>query len=646
VVIIGSLLQPLSHTENIIMVSFIDRVKAKLFSSEQKTDDNKKTPEKAASPEAKSAEKPAAKGEGDQTQAKASGNEQGQGERKDGDGQKRRRRRRRGPRKEGGTEGSAEGEAQPTQSTGEGSSEGQSQSQGRSQGQGQGQKRPPRRRAPRKEGESGETRGENKGDNQGQKDRSSSSRQGSGRRGPRKEYDQSGELPPEVSVERPEWDLTRFVVAEKEGSTRFHDLELPEEVMQSIHELGFEYCTPIQAGILPQMLAGKDAIGRAQTGTGKTAAFLLNIFTHFARNPKVMEPGKPRALILAPTRELAIQLEAEASVLGKYTGLRSLVVYGGMDYQKQQRTLKERSVDILVATPGRLLDFKRRQDANLDEVEILVIDEADRMLDMGFIPDVRNIVHSTPHKNKRQTLFFSATFNSDVLRLADQWTSEPIKVEIEPDQVAAKNINQIIYMITQNQKLALIYNLITKTDVERILVFANRRSTCRRLYEDLEDRDIPAALLTGDVDQNKRLKTLERFREGSPKVLVATDVAGRGIHVDGVSHVVNYDLPDDAEDYVHRIGRTGRAGASGIAISFASENDGFAIPAIEEYIGGELKCTYPEEEMLETPPKAKYRDRSKDKAARMKNQGGRGGGRSGGGNRSGGRPGGNRGGRR
>ena len=439
------------------------------------------------------------------------------------------------------------------------------------------------------------------------------------------------------------WDPSSFTVPPEEGKARFQDLDIPSEILHAIADLDFQYCMPIQAQILPSTLKGYDAMGRAQTGTGKTAAFLITIFSHILRNPpsEKRRNGTPRALVIAPTRELALQIEKDGRDLGKYLDIELLAVFGGMDYEKQRRKIKERKLDVVVATPGRLLDFRRRQDMNLGQVEILVIDEADRMLDMGFIPDVRQIIHSTPQKSKRQTMFFSATLTKDVIRLADQWTRDAVSVEIEPEQVAVDSVEQRLYVVTTDEKFALLINIIQRDQAERVMVFANRRDQTRKLYELLQRYQISCALLSGDVPQTKRIRTLEQFRNGDFCVLVATDVAGRGLHVDGVSHVVNFTLPQDPEDYVHRIGRTGRAGASGISISFACEQDAFQIPAIEEYIKAELKGTHPDPELLELPkppPMTEEQKRQLDrpKPERSRSRSSRGRGRSGGQQRSGG----------
>ncbi len=401
-----------------------------------------------------------------------------------------------------------------------------------------------------------------------------------------------------------EWDPSSFNVPPAEDKTRFHDLDLPGEIMHAIDDLGFQYCSPIQAEILPATLSGRDASGQAQTGTGKTAAFLITLLSHFIRNPLSgkREKGTPRALVLDTTRELVMQITEEAELLSKYCRVCTVSVFGGTDYQKQRRQLSEQETDIVVATPGRLIDFCEHYDVNLNKLEILVIDEADRMMDMGFIPQVRRIVRHTPHKDRRQTLFFSATMTGDVERLSSQWTNEPATVEIEPEQVETASVEQIVYLVTGREKFALLYNTIVRQDLKRVIVFCNRRDETQRVGDHLNRYGINCAVISGEVAQKKRMRTLEQFRSGNIRVLVATDVAGRGLHIEGVSHVINYTLPHEAENYVHRIGRTGRAGATGTSVSFACEEDSFYIPAIEEFLGHPLSCTQPEEEWLKLPP--------------------------------------------
>jgi ATP-dependent RNA helicase RhlB len=432
-------------------------------------------------------------------------------------------------------------------------------------------------------------------------DRGERPRQERGPRPPRK-------IDEVIEVEAPpphEWNPEHFPVPPEEGKVRFHDLNLSPAVMHAIADLGFKYCTPIQAGILNKTLDHADATGRAQTGTGKTAAFLITILTHFERNPapQPRKKGTPRALVIAPTRELVVQIEKDSKGLSKYMHCKTVAVFGGMDYDKQRRFLGEGAVDIVAATPGRLLDFKRRGDIDLSQVEILVIDEADRMLDMGFIPDVRRIIESTPMKGKRQTMFFSATLTPEVNRLAKSWTREAFEIDVTPPKdITLSTIDQMVYIITNDEKFTLLYNLITKHALERVMVFANRRDETQALKDKLSAYGISCGLLSGDVSQELRLRTLEAFRAGKIKVLVATDVAARGLHIEGVSHVVNYSLPQDPEDYVHRIGRTGRAGALGISVSFATETEAYEIPSIEHYIGRGLPAVTPDSELLTPPP--------------------------------------------
>lgn len=416
------------------------------------------------------------------------------------------------------------------------------------------------------------------------------------------------------------WDVSRFKVPVVEGQIRFHDFNLPNPLMHAIFDLGFQYCTPIQAEILPSTLSGKDASGRAQTGTGKTAAFLVTVITHMLNNliHGSRNSGTPRTLVLAPTRELALQISEEARQLVRYCDLSVLTVFGGMDYEKQRRQLNAGPVDIIVATPGRLLDFLRRRDIFLKKVEILIIDEADRMLDMGFIPDVRKIIYSTPNKDKRQTMLFSATLTEQITRLASQWTRDPVTVEIEPEQVAVDTVNQVVYIVTATEKFALLFNIIAQQNLSRALVFCNRRDEVRRLAEMLTRHGINCSTMSGEVSQKKRVRRLEDFKKGKIRVLVATDVAGRGIHIEGMDHVINYTLPLDPEDYVHRIGRTGRAGVLGTSVSFADEEDSFYIPAIEEFMGRELSCTRPDDDWLIMPTPMRKRKRRRKPRRRRK----------------------------
>ncbi|MFL0804175.1 MAG: DEAD/DEAH box helicase [Agarilytica sp.] len=380
----------------------------------------------------------------------------------------------------------------------------------------------------------------------------------------------------------------------------FSELNLRPEMNRALDDMGFEFCSPIQEKSLPYSLSSHDVVGKAQTGTGKTAAFLLAVFEDLLKAQPEEEryAGEARALILAPTRELVVQIAKDAEILAKYTDLQIHTLVGGMDYNRQLNKLNSSLVDILVATPGRLIDFCEKREVYLDQLEVLVIDEADRMLDMGFIPQIKRIVRLTPKNTDRQTLMFSATFPDDVRRLAEQWTHNAVKVEIEPERVATDSIEQKVYLASTDEKLKLLCNLFDDPDVGSLIVFANRRDECRRLHQQLTRRKLNVGLLSGEIPQGKRIRTLEDFKSGKLHALVATDVAGRGIHINDVSHVVNYTLPDEPEDYVHRIGRTGRAGKTGVSISFACEEDAFRLPAIEELLGVKLECTQPPEHLL------------------------------------------------
>jgi len=381
----------------------------------------------------------------------------------------------------------------------------------------------------------------------------------------------------------------------------FRSLVLRESILKGLQEAGFERCTLIQERTLPLTLQGRDVAAQAQTGTGKTAAFLITILTHFSRTPapQPRRKGAPRALILAPTRELVLQIQKDAKALARYTQCETMAVFGGMEYRSQQRQLNEGLIDIVAATPGRLLDFKRKRIIDLGKVEILVIDEADRMLDMGFIPDVRRIIESTPPKGKRQTMFFSATLTPEVNRLATAWTREAVQIDVTPlRDITLSTIDQVVYITTDEEKFTLLYNLITRMNLERVMVFTNRRDEAQFLKDRLAARAIRCGLLSGEVSQEQRVKTLEAFRNGRLKVMVATDVAARGLHIEGVSHVVNYSLPMDPQDYVHRIGRTGRAGALGTSVSFATETEAYEIPEIEKFIGRDLTAIHPEPDLL------------------------------------------------
>ena len=375
----------------------------------------------------------------------------------------------------------------------------------------------------------------------------------------------------------------------------FADFDLPDELNRAIDDLAFTECTPVQTATLPYSIDGRDIIAQAQTGTGKTAAFLISIITYHLENPELKErvAGTPFALIIAPTRELVLQISEDAVKLSRHTDMSIVSVVGGIDYEKQKQKLGK-AVDIVVATPGRLLDFCRSGTVDLSQVESLVIDEADRMLNMGFIPDVRSIIRKTPRKERRQTQLFSATISTDIRRLAENWTLDPVTISIEPEQIAVDSVDQLVYLTTESEKFNVLFNLIHIQKIIRAIIFVNRRDQTRNLEEKLYRHGFRTGLLTGEVPQKKRIRTLDQFKDGEIELLVATDVAGRGIHVDDISHVINYNLPEDPEDYVHRIGRTGRAGAMGTSISLVCESDAFMLPAIENLLGEKLFCEQPE----------------------------------------------------
>lgn len=398
----------------------------------------------------------------------------------------------------------------------------------------------------------------------------------------------------------------------------FDSLDLQKPLKDAIDRLGFEFCTPIQAQSLVHTLAGHDVTGKAQTGTGKTAAFLITIINDLLTHPVEEERylAEPRALIVAPTRELAIQIADDADKLTHFCDLHTVTLVGGEDYQKQTKALDKAPVDIVVATPGRLLDFVSNDNLYLGLVEQLVLDEADRMLDMGFIPQVRQVVSRTPKKECRQTLLFSATFPPEVVELGNRWAMEPIMVEVEPEHVASEAVEQIVYLVTTDDKYKLLYNLISQPGADKVIVFSNRRDQVRRLADSLYRNGIDCGMLSGEIAQNKRIRTLNDFKTGKIQILVATDVAGRGLHIEDVTHVVNFTLPEEPEDYVHRIGRTGRAGAVGTSVSFACEEDSFLLPAIEEKLGAKLDCIHPDEKLLADAPPYTRNSRFKESRER------------------------------
>jgi len=369
----------------------------------------------------------------------------------------------------------------------------------------------------------------------------------------------------------------------------FASLGLVDEVMAGIKQAGFVNCTPIQAQTLPIALAGRDVAGQAQTGTGKTAAFLLALYQSLLTRPPGPNrtPTSVRALIVAPTRELAVQIHHDALTLGAHTGLKHTVVFGGIDYEKQRQELGA-GCDVLIGTPGRLIDYFKQHVFDLRHAQVLVLDEADRMFDLGFIADIRYIMRRLPHPERRQSMLFSATLSQRVLELAYEHMNNPELVRIEPDKMTVDRVRQLIYYPSMEEKVPLLIGLLRQTEAVRTMVFVNTKRTAERLEATLRANAFEAQALSGDVPQNKRLRFLRDFHDGKLAVLIATDVASRGLHIPDVSHVFNFDLPQDAADYVHRIGRTARAGAEGDAISFACEEYAVSLPDIEDYLGHKI----------------------------------------------------------
>jgi ATP-dependent RNA helicase RhlB len=408
--------------------------------------------------------------------------------------------------------------------------------------------------------------------------------------------------------------------------------------MEGIRDAGFTVCTPIQAQTLPIALAGRDVAGQAQTGTGKTAAFLVALYQSLLTRPPAATRSKTsvRALIVAPTRELAVQIHHDAEILGRHTGLKQAVVYGGVDYEKQRRQLEE-GVDVLIGTPGRLIDYFKQHVFDLRHAQALVLDEADRMFDLGFIADIRYLMRRLPPPEKRQSMLFSATLSYRVLELAYEHMNNPELVRIEPDKMTVDRVRQMMYYPSMEEKVPLLVGLLRQAEARRTMIFVNTKRAAERLESTLKANGFHAQALSGDVPQNKRLRFLRDFHNGDLAVLIATDVASRGLHIPDVSHVFNFDLPQDAADYVHRIGRTARAGAEGDAISFACEEYAVSLPEIEDYLGHKIPASSIAPEILArelvqgAPPERR--------PFRPHSGGGGGGRRPGGGGSGGGRPG-------
>jgi ATP-dependent RNA helicase RhlB len=407
----------------------------------------------------------------------------------------------------------------------------------------------------------------------------------------------------------------------------FASLDLPEVLLTGVREAGFEYCTPIQAEALPLALAGQDVAGQAQTGTGKTAAFLLAAFNRLLRHPpEERRADRPRAFILAPTRELAVQIHKDALVLGAHAGFRLGLVFGGTGYESQRKMLEE-GVDVLIGTPGRLIDYLKQRVYSLDAVQVMVLDEADRMFDLGFIKDIRFLLRRMPPPTERLNMLFSATLSYRVMELAYEHMNNPQFVRIEPDKRTVDKVTQVLYHTAMDEKIPLLVGLLRHMDPSRSLVFINTKDMAERIAVWLKRNGLNAAVLSGDVPQTVRLRLLADFTEGRLPILVATDVAARGLHIPDVSHVFNFDLPQNAEDYVHRIGRTARAGASGDAISFACERYVFSLPEIEAYLGHKIPTAAITPELLpplQEPARGELPER-RDRGPPRHGRGGRGG---------------------
>jgi ATP-dependent RNA helicase RhlB len=422
------------------------------------------------------------------------------------------------------------------------------------------------------------------------------------------------------------------MTAETTNTPEFKTFALDERLLNVLDEIGFKNCTPIQGECLPLILDGHDIAGQAQTGTGKTAAFLLSTF-HFLLKNKSQSNGSPRALIIAPTRELAIQIHKDAVTFNQHCGLRLGLVYGGIDYEKQRASLAD-GVDILIGTPGRLIDYFKQGVYKLKDIEIVVLDEADRMFDLGFISDIRYILRRMPKPEKRLNMLFSATLSHRVLELAYEHMNSPTLVKINPEQVTADKVTQVLYHVANDEKIPLLLGLLKKIDPHRTIVFVNTKRAAEKVWSYLEGNGIHSAILSGDVPQKKRQRLFNEFSNGELAALVATDLAARGLHIPDVSHVFNYDLPQNSEDYVHRIGRTARAGASGDAVSFGCEDFIYSLMDIEAYIGYPIPTAQITEDLLlspEPPVKRKHHEHShnkhKKKTGRRPQRSGKSGGR-------------------
>jgi len=377
----------------------------------------------------------------------------------------------------------------------------------------------------------------------------------------------------------------------------FDDVDLPAELRTAVADLGFERLTRVQAEVLPRSLEGRDIVAQAQTGSGKTAAYLLTVFSRMLRQERRSAIENPRALIIAPTRELAVQIASDAEKLAAHTDFSIHVVFGGIDYKKQRERFAS-GVDLLIGTPGRLIDYHRQGAYSLRDTEMVVVDECDRLFDMGFAEDLRWLLHRLPYTDKRQSLMFTATLSRRVMRLGWREMTDPAEIVINREQLTPETVHQELYHVASHEKLSLLLGLLEREGGERIMIFLNTKHASRRLVEDLRRHGYVARALTGDVMQTKRLRVLDDFRDGRLPILVATDVASRGLHIDGVTHVINFDLPQDAEDYVHRIGRTARVGAEGKALTLACDDYVYSLDAVHTYVGYEIPVVFAPDELF------------------------------------------------
>ena len=376
--------------------------------------------------------------------------------------------------------------------------------------------------------------------------------------------------------------------------TRFDEFDLPAKVLSNLNDAGFIFCTPIQAQTLPVSLEGRDVAGQAQTGTGKTAAFLVTIFTRFfTRLDK--QRDLPSALIIAPTRELSHQIFSEAQILFRGTDFRLIQVVGGIDYRRQADSLRQ-GADIIICTPGRIIDYYKQGIFKTDGIQILVIDEADRLFDLGFTKDMRYLLRKLPPYDKRQSMLFSATLSYRVMELTYDFLNLPEFISVTPDQITVEGISQVLFHVGQDKKLSLLLGLLKREAWSRMLIFVNTKIGVEWLTHKLKGNGWPAEGITGDLPQRKRFRLMEQFKNGRIKILIATDVASRGIHVEDISHVINYDLPQDSENYVHRIGRTARAGKTGRALSLACEEYVFHLEPLEEMLDYKIPVIWPEDD--------------------------------------------------